>query len=71
MHGLGELVPAVHHTLEHMAQLAATVPSIGSFLSVVTPTLLDTVGGIIAGAMALLIVTAVRKLLGKSTEQQA
>lgn len=71
MHGLGELVPVVHHTLEHIAQLAATVPSMGSFLGVVTPTLLDTVGGIIAGAMVLVIVTLIRKLLGKSTEQQA
>lgn len=71
MHGLGELVPVVHHTLEHIAQLAATVPSMGSFLGVVTPTLLDTVGGIIAGAMVLVIVMLIRKLLGKSTEQQA
>ncbi|WP_020560131.1 DUF808 domain-containing protein [Thiofilum flexile] len=71
MHGLGELVPVVHHTLKHINDLAANVPGIGSFLAIVTPTLLDTIGGIVAGAITLLVVTLVAKVLGKSTEQHA
>ena len=71
MHGLGELVPVVHHTLVHIGQLAANVPNLGSFLAVVTPTLLDTIGGIVAGAIVLLVVTLISKLFGKSAEQHA
>jgi hypothetical protein len=71
MHGLGELVPSVHHFTEHLNTLAANLPNIGSFLAIVTPTMIDTVGGIVAGAVVLAIVMLIRKLLGKPAEVHA
>jgi predicted DNA repair protein MutK len=53
MHG----VPALHHLVEGAAQAAASVPGVGGVLKVVTPTLIDAVAGVIAGAVALVVVT--------------
>jgi predicted DNA repair protein MutK len=53
MHG----VPALHHLVDSAAAAAAGVPGIGRALQVVTPTLVDAVAGVIAGALALVAVT--------------
>lgn len=52
-------VPALHHWIEGVTAQAAQV--FGGF-SVVVPTLLDAVAGIIAGALILLLVTAAGKI---------
>jgi hypothetical protein len=61
----------VHHFTEHLNTLATNLPNIGSFLAIVTPTMIDTVGGIVAGAVVLAIVMLIRKLLGKPAEVHA
>jgi predicted DNA repair protein MutK len=53
MHG----VPALHHLVDTAAAAAATVPGVGSVLKAVAPTLIDALAGLIAGAVALVVVT--------------
>jgi uncharacterized protein len=53
-HGL----PALHHAIEALAQRIGTLPGAGGFLKAIAPTLLDGVAGIVAGALALLLVMA-------------
>jgi predicted DNA repair protein MutK len=55
-------VPALHHLVDGAAQAVAGVPGVGGVLKVVTPTLLDAVAGLIAGAVALVVVTVVTRL---------
>lgn len=71
VHGLAKLVPAVHHYFEHWVEVVNHIPNVGSFLGAVTPTMIETIAGIIAGAIVLLIVTLIRKVLGKSDEAHA
>ena len=52
MHG----VPPLYHIVESAAAAAGGVPGIGGVLQVVTPTLIDAVAGVIAGALVLLVV---------------
>ncbi len=52
-------IPALHHWIEEFAK------GLGSPLSAIAPTLLDGVVGIIAGAVVLAVVIAVKKLLPK------
>ncbi|MBT3145258.1 DUF808 domain-containing protein [Neptunomonas phycophila] len=58
-------IPAVHHWIANVADIVATWPVIG-FLSVLTPTFLDALLGIAAGAVVLLIITLGKKVLGVS-----
>ena len=58
MHG----VPALHHVVDSAAAAAAGVPGVGPLLKVVTPTVIDAVAGVIAGAIALAAVTIVTRL---------
>ena len=58
MHG----VPALHHVVDSAAAAAAGVPGVGGLLKVVTPTVIDAVAGVIAGAVALVVVTIGTKL---------
>jgi len=60
-HGL----PFAHDLIHHAAEAAGGVPAIGAVLAYVTPSLLDAVAGVIAGALALLVVTVVGKVFGK------
>lgn len=55
-------IPPVSGAIEHLAQMAATVPTIGFILSAVSPTILSMVFGAIAGAIVLIGVTIVGKL---------
>ena len=61
MHGL----PGAHDLAHHASEVTATVPAIGGVLASITPTLLDTVGGILAGALVLVGVTAFQKVASK------
>ncbi|TDF62571.1 DUF808 domain-containing protein [Cupriavidus sp. L7L] len=56
MHG----IPAMHHVLDAVAQVAAGVPAIGGVLSVLAPLVLDGIAGIVAGALVLAAVTVVK-----------
>ena len=53
VHGIALL----HHAIEEIALRAEAIPAIGGMLHAVTPTLLDAVAGIIAGAIVLMVVT--------------
>ncbi|MDB5756484.1 MAG: hypothetical protein JWR56_2912 [Massilia sp.] len=58
MHG----VPALHHLVDSAAEAAGAVPGVGGLLKVVTPTVIDAVAGLIAGAVALVVVTLATKV---------
>ena len=58
MHG----VHALAEMVEGAAVAAGTVPVIGGVLKAVTPTLIDLVAGLVAGAAVLMVVTAVQKM---------
>jgi hypothetical protein len=50
-------IPAAHHLIEQLAVSAASLPALGSVLSVLTAPLLNGLAGIVAGALVLAVVT--------------
>ncbi|MCC6070373.1 DUF808 domain-containing protein [Massilia sp. GCM10020059] len=58
MHG----VHALAEIVEGAAAAAGTVPAIGGVLKAVTPTLIDLVAGLVAGAVVLMVVTVIQKM---------
>ncbi len=58
MHG----IPIAHHFIEHLAQSAKVVPSIGAMLEVLTSSLLNALAGIVSGALALACVTIAERI---------
>lgn len=54
--------PFAHHLIEGAAESVATLPSVGTVLAMVTPTLLNAVAGVIAGMVLVLAMTLVSKL---------
>ena len=59
-HGLAPL----HHLIGAAAERAAALPGVGGLLGALTPLLLDALVGIAAGALVLLLVSAVSRLRG-------
>lgn len=59
VHGL----PWVHHYFEHLAESGADLPTVGTVIAGLGPTLLNLVFGVIAGAIVLLVVSGVGKLI--------
>jgi predicted DNA repair protein MutK len=60
---IGHGVPALHHFTEHAAELARGVGAIGPVLAAITPTVIDAGIGVITGALVLLAVTLIKKVL--------
>jgi predicted DNA repair protein MutK len=58
-HGL----PFAHDIIHHATEAVAATPAVGGLLAVIVPSLLDAVAGLIAGALALVVVTGAGKLL--------
>jgi len=58
MHG----VPMLQHLVDSAAAAAAGVPGVGIVLKAVTPTVIDALAGLLAGAIALVVVTLGAKL---------
>ena len=56
-------IPGAHDLIHHAAEAAGSVAGVGPLLAAVTPTVLDAVGGVIAGAIVLAVVTVGSKLL--------
>ena len=50
-------IPAAHHLIEQLAASAASLPALGTMLSVLTAPLLNGLAGIVAGALVLALVT--------------
>jgi predicted DNA repair protein MutK len=53
-----------HHWIEDAAEGAAAIPGVGVLLGALTPMLLNALAGIVAGGLALLVVTLVTKTIG-------
>lgn len=60
LHGL----PGTHDIVHGVTHAAESVPVIGGLLASLAPMLLDAVGGIAAGAIALAAVSVGQKILG-------
>jgi predicted DNA repair protein MutK len=60
---IGHGIPALHHFSEGAALTAGGVAGVGPVLQAITPTLVDAVIGVITGALVLLGVTLVKKVL--------
>lgn len=54
--------PFAHHLIEGAAGALATLPTVGTVLAAITPTLLNTVAGVVAGLLLVLAMTLVSKL---------
>ena len=61
VHGL----PHSHDVLHHAADTARSVPAIGGLLEAMTPTLLTAIAGVIAGGVALAIVSLATRLVAR------
>ena len=57
-------VATAHHWMEGATEEAAAIPGVGAVLGALTPMLLNAAAGIVAGALALLVVTIVTKAIG-------
>jgi hypothetical protein len=62
VHGIAPL----HHPVEMATAFVAGVPGIGAALAWITPTLIDALAGVLAGALALLLVSAVKRVLKRA-----
>lgn len=60
-HGIAPL----HHGIENLAHHAGEVPGLGGLLKAVTPSLLDALIGIVAGAVVLGVVTVSQRVLSR------
>ena len=56
-------VPAAHDVIHHAAEFVGSTPGVGGVLQAVTPSLLDAVAGVIAGALVLVGVMAAGRFL--------
>jgi uncharacterized protein len=56
-HGL----PWLHHPIEALAQRAGELPALGAVLQALTPSLLNALAGVLAGALVLLVVSGVSR----------
>lgn len=63
---INHAVPFVHHFTEHTADQAEVIPTIGQILGSVVPTTLNMVIGLLAGAIVLIIVSLIQKVLKRS-----
>jgi predicted DNA repair protein MutK len=54
---IGHNLPPLHHLAEGAAQAALQVPGAGRVLAALAPTLVDTVAGVVTGAIVLAVVT--------------
>ena len=54
-------IPVVHHWIEELAERAGALPYLGGALETIGPALANLVFGILAGAIALALVSLARK----------
>jgi len=64
-------IPVAHDISHKLAHSAHGVPAIGGLLEAIAPTLFDAIAGVIAGALALVLVTAAKKVIGAVKKQPA
>ncbi len=56
-------IPSLHHAFEHWAHPLAEISTVGVILEWLTLSLLNAVTGIAAGAIVLIVVTLIQKVL--------
>ena len=56
-------IPAAHHWVEHMGEAVSQIAAVGPVLAFLVPTLLNGIGGIIAGGLVLAVVAVVKKAI--------
>ncbi|MFL9879189.1 DUF808 domain-containing protein [Herbaspirillum rhizosphaerae] len=56
-------IPPVHHWIADVSTPLAALPAVGGLLSVIAPSVIDAVFGVIAGGVVLLLVEAVKRVL--------
>jgi len=56
-------IPPVHHWIADVSTPLAVLPAVGGLLSVIAPSVIDAVFGVIAGGVVLLLVEAVKRVL--------
>ena len=61
--------PGAHDIIHHAAEAVHGVPAIGGVLAAVTPTLLDAIAGVVAGAIVLAVVTIAGRILRSFKKQ--
>ncbi len=64
-------IPMAHDISHKLAHSAHGVPAIGGLLEAIVPTLFDAIAGVIAGALALVLVTAAKKVIAAVKKQPA
>lgn len=57
-------IDALHHSIEHLGHDAETIPYFGHTLAILTPSFLNAIAGVVAGAATLAVVTVVGKIIG-------
>jgi len=62
-------IPGAHDIIHHAAEAVHGVPAIGGVLAAVTPTLLDAIAGVVAGAIVLAVVTIAGRILRSFKKQ--
>lgn len=62
-------IPGAHDIIHHAAEAVHGVPGIGGVLAAVTPTLLDAIAGVVAGAIVLAVVTVAGRILRSFRKQ--
>ncbi|WP_148716563.1 DUF808 domain-containing protein [Chitinolyticbacter meiyuanensis] len=58
-------IPGAHDLIHHAAEAVHALPAVGGVLAAITPTLLDLVAGVIAGALVLVVVKLIGGVIGK------
>lgn len=59
-------VPALHHGVEHLAEVVTAWPGVGGVLAALTPTLLGALVGIVAGGVIVLLLTLGQRLFKRA-----
>lgn len=62
-------IPGSHDWVHHAEQAAQAIPAVGAALAWLTPSLLNALFGLIAGALVLLLVTALGKTFSKDNDK--
>lgn len=59
---ISHTIPWLHHFTEHTVDQAELIPSVGSIVGALTPTMINLGIGLVAGAIVLIIVSMIQKL---------
>lgn len=60
-------VSSLHHLTEEAVDHAQHIPTVGSIVGAITPTLINMLVGIVAGLIVVLVIGVIQKIRGKST----